>query len=34
MIIPEFEGEEELELDHDSSTSAVARRYRKYKENA
>ena len=33
-IIPELESQEELTLDHDSSTNTLIRRYRKYKENA
>jgi glucose-6-phosphate isomerase len=33
-IIPELESEEELTLDHDSSTNNLIRRYRKYKETA
>jgi glucose-6-phosphate isomerase len=31
-IVPELEGVEEPQLDHDSSTSSLIRRYRKYKE--
>jgi glucose-6-phosphate isomerase len=31
-IIPELESQEELTLDHDSSTNNLIRRYRKYKE--
>jgi glucose-6-phosphate isomerase len=31
-IIPELESQEELTLDHDSSTNSLIRRYRKYKE--
>jgi glucose-6-phosphate isomerase len=33
-IIPELESQEELTLDHDSSTNNLIRRYRKYKETA
>src|SRR5258706_1148355 len=33
-IIPELESKEEPKLEHDSSTSALIRRYRKYKETA
>ena len=33
-IIPELESKKEPKLDHDSSTVALIRRYRKYKENA
>jgi glucose-6-phosphate isomerase len=31
-MIPELESQEELTLDHDSSTNNLIRRYRKYKE--
>ena len=31
-MIPELESQEELKLDHDSSTNSLIRRYRKYKE--
>ena len=31
-MIPELESQEELKLDHDSSTNNLIRRYRKYKE--
>jgi glucose-6-phosphate isomerase len=31
-MIPELESQEELTLDHDSSTNSLIRRYRKYKE--
>ncbi len=33
-IIPELESKEEVQLNHDSSTNNLIRRYRKYKENA
>jgi glucose-6-phosphate isomerase len=33
-IIPELESQEQLTLDHDSSTNNLIRRYRKYKETA
>jgi glucose-6-phosphate isomerase len=33
-IIPELESQEELTLDHDSSTNSLIRRYRNYKETA
>jgi glucose-6-phosphate isomerase len=33
-IIPELESREEPKLEHDSSTSSLIRRYRKYKESA
>jgi glucose-6-phosphate isomerase len=33
-IIPELESQEEPKLEHDSSTSSLIRRYRKYKETA
>jgi glucose-6-phosphate isomerase len=33
-IIPELESQEELTLDHDSSTNNLIRRFRKYKETA
>jgi glucose-6-phosphate isomerase len=33
-IIPELESQEELKSEHDSSTSSLIRRYRKYKETA
>ena len=32
-IIPELEDPEVPKLDHDSSTTSLIRRYRKYKEN-
>jgi glucose-6-phosphate isomerase len=33
-IIPELEAQQEPELEHDSSTNALIRRYRNYKEHA
>jgi glucose-6-phosphate isomerase len=33
-IIPELEGQEESKIEHDSSTTSLIRRYRKYKETA